>query len=158
MTCVKAPLHSKMCFLMFTSSKRSDQDDSDLYLKGETLQLVCKRYNCCITVVFDLLGLSLSKRFFSLCCPSSFLPPALPPFFFISHWSCVCVWRWRVCCSCPPWQADSSRPDVEPGPAEQIMLTQLSRGRQRQAELSGLQSGALSSFFPAMLRSTPHQN
>lgn len=59
---------------------------------------------------------------------------------------------------CHLWEADNNKPDVEPGYTEQIKLTQLSRARQGQAEMSRLQSGSLSSSFPAVLPSTPHQN
>lgn len=59
---------------------------------------------------------------------------------------------------CHLWEADSHKPDVEPGHTEQIKVTQLSRARQGQAEMSRLQSGTLSSCFPAVLHSAPNQN
>lgn len=60
--------------------------------------------------------------------------------------------------SYPLWQADSSRPDVEPGPAEQIKLTQLNGARPWERLSWAGCSLALSLFLfacHAPLRTTP---
>lgn len=128
-----------------------------LTLSNHLILSISITFMCIIGANISLCRSLSSSSFLPLALPS-FVLPVSPGFLFISHCPVGVCLRWRVCRSCPLWQADSSGPDVEPGPAEQIMLTQLSRARQRQAELSGLQSGALSSFFPAVLRSLPHQN
>lgn len=84
----------------------------------------------CITGANVSLCRSLSTSSFLPLALPSFVLPVSPGFLFISHCPVGVCLRWRVCRSCPLWQADSSEPDVEPGPAEQIMLTQLSRARQ----------------------------
>lgn len=78
-------------------------------------------------------------------------PPATVLFFIRCCPACGSLWRWRVWPSCPLWQPDSSGPDVDPGPAEQIMLTQLSW-----AGCSLALSLSLTSFFPLPCCATHH--